>query len=232
MKRLLLLPLLLATIFTANAQGDLKFGIKGGATFSSFSNGQPHTGSKSGFTLGAYGHYPFSDLLGILVEASYFQQGGSFVRFKDETRFGADQDFFTKNVTSSQITFHNIEVPVLLRVSIPTSSDLKPLFFAGPSVGINVKASEKYERTGELDNGVYVTASGNRSVTSQYSMYQFGANAGLGVEMPLGDHTLSVDARYRYGINSVKKAYSYIDFYGVSEKLYTNSLVFTVGFGF
>ncbi len=235
MKHVLLSALLLVGAATVKAQSPIGFGIKGGTTFSSFSRSQPHTGSKLGFTAGVYGNYSFSERLGVQVEAAYCQQGGSFTQFRDDTRFGGESDFFTRNVTTSTITLHNIEVPVLLRVTIPTQSDVKPLLFAGPSVGFNIGATEKYERTGEFESGdgLYVTASGHRNVTSQYNLYQFGATAGLGLEMPFfGEHKLLIDARYRYGLNPAKKTFSYIDFNRVSSSLYTDSIFFTVGFGF
>jgi hypothetical protein len=235
MKHALLMALLVLASATLKAQSSIGFGFKGGATYSSFSKGQPHTGGKLGFTAGVFGNYSFSDLLGLQVEAAYFQQGGTFTRFTADDRFIGGDDYFSRNVTTSKVTLHNIEVPVLLRVSIPTQSEVKPLFFAGPSVGFNIQATEDYERTGEFvaSDGLYVTASGHRNVTSQYNLYQFGATAGFGLEMPfIGEHKLTIDARYRRGLNPAKKAFSYIDFSRVTGSLYSDSVVFTVGFGF
>jgi hypothetical protein len=102
-------------------------------------------------------------------------------------------------------------------------------------LGSTSRATEKYERTGEFEagDGLYVTASGRDNVTSQYNLYQFGATAGLGLEMPFfGEHKLLVDARYRYGLNAARNAYSYIDFTRVSGRLHTDAIVFTVGFSF
>ncbi len=235
MKHALLMALLVLAAATLKAQSSIGYGVKAGTTFSSFSHSQPHTGSKLGFTAGVFGKFQFSDLLCVQVEAAYFQQGGSFTQFTDDSRFFGESQYFFKNVTTSRVTLHNVEVPVLLRVSIPTQSEVKPLFFAGPSVGFNLGATERYERTGELAGGsqVYATASGRDNVTSQYNLYQFGATAGLGLEVPFfGEHKLLVDARYRYGINAAKNTFSYIDFNRVSSKLHTDSVVFTVGFGF
>jgi hypothetical protein len=235
MKHALLMALLVLATATLKAQSSIGFGFKGGATYSSFSKGQPHTGGKLGFTAGVFGNYSFSDLLGLQVEAAYFQQGGTFTRFRADDRFSGEWDYFSRNVTTSQVTLHNIEVPVLLRVNIPTQSEVKPLFFAGPSVGFNIRATENYERTGEFEagDGLYVTATGHKDVTSEYNLYQFGATAGLGLEMPfVGEHKLTIDARYRRGLNPARKTFSYINLNGVSSSLYSDSFVFTVGFGF
>jgi hypothetical protein len=235
MKHALLMALLVLAATTLKAQSPIGYGVKAGTTFSSFSHSQPHTGSKLGFTAGVFGNYQFSDLLGVQVEAAYFQQGGSFTQFRDDSRFFGESQYFSRNVKTSRVTLHNVEVPVLLRVSIPTQSEVKPLFFVGPSVGFNLGATEKYERTGEFEagTGLYVTASGRDNVTSQYNLYQFGATAGLGLEMPfLGEHKLLVDARYRYGLNAARNTFSYIDFTRVSGRLHTDAIVFTVGFGF
>jgi hypothetical protein len=227
-----MLVLVLAAMSTLPAHSQMKFGLKGGTTVSSFSHGQPHTGTKVGYTAGVFGAYSFSDLLGVQVEAAYFQQGGTWIRFKDDTRFGANADFFTKNVTSSAITLHNLEVPVLMRLTVPVETEVKPVFFAGPSIGFNLHATERYERTGELAEGVFVTAGGSKVVTSQYNLYQVGATAGLGLEIPMGSVNLLVDARYRYGINPVLNTFSYVEYNGVASKLYSNSFAFTLGLGF
>lgn len=208
----------------------IKYGVKAGLNVNSF-GGAPHSGSNLGFSVGAFGSYTLSDIAAVQVEASYFQQGGTLTKFKDDTRFGAPEDFFTKNVTTSSMSLQNIEIPILFKVSLPLGEEIKPQFLIGPSVGINLRNVEKYSTTGELSNGVYVTAKGRNQV-GNYERFQYGLNAGVGFEIPMGSVNLMLDARYRYGITAAKKSYSYINLARVSENITVNTVSFTFGVGF
>jgi hypothetical protein len=225
---------LLVLSVQAFAQDDfstgLRFGVRVGATVSNFNNSQPHTSAKLGFTAGGVVEYGLSEQFSVQAEPAYMQQGGQYVRFSDDTRFG-DDGIFAVSTTSSKVTAHYIDLPVMARYKLPAIGNFSPNVVLGGAVGYLLKASENYDRTYHY-NQTFFTTNGTRSVTSQFEQFQVGATAGIGGEVSLGDKRLLIDFRYRYGITTAKKSFSYIDLNAVQDDLRTDSFYFTVGLGF
>ncbi len=197
-----------------------------------FGNVQPHTGARVGLVAGGFAQYQFNSRIGIQLDLAYFQQGGTYIQFRDDTRFGAGDDFLTRNVKDASVILHNVFIPLQVRIS-PFHSRLMPKIVLGPYADINLEATEKYQRTGELDGGVYATATGEDVVTDQYEVLQFGAVGGFQFELPFeGNTELIVGMAYKYGITPVKRSHSYIDFAGVREDLRGHALVISVGVKF
>jgi len=212
--------------------GSFNFGFKTGVNFHEFTSQPPHTGGKMGFLAGGYALYEFSDLIAVQIELAYFQQGGTYVQFIDDTRFGAPENFFTKNVKNASATLHNVYIPLQAKLTF-FSQPYLPKLLIGPYMDINFAATESYQKTGEIDDNIYVTTKGDAVVTDQYQTLQFGAMAGLEFNIPTGtDWDMIFGVTYKYGISPVKKSYSYIDYYAVTEDFYTNALAITLGVEF
>ncbi|MBY0436509.1 MAG: PorT family protein [Cyclobacteriaceae bacterium] len=210
----------------------LRFGFRAGGVVSYFSKEQPQTSEKLGFTVGGVVEYSLSDNFSIQSEPAYLQQGGRFTRFSDNTRFGDTQTIFSQYVTNSNITMHSIDLPVLAKYSLPWIGSVRPSIVVGPAIGFTMGATDSYERTFLLGQA-FTTVNGYQRVTSQYEPYQVGATGGIGGEVSLGGNKrLLIDLRYRYGITTAKKSYSYIDLNAVQGDLRTHTVYFTLGFGF
>lgn len=210
----------------------IHFGGMVGAVVSEFDNGQPHTGSRLGFAIGGFSEYKFSQLFALKLGVSYFQQGGTYVQFKDDTRFGAEDNFLNKNIKDASVTLHNVSVPLEAKLSF-SDHPLVPSIVLGPYLDVNLAATETYQRSGELEGGVYGTASGQEVVTDQYEMLQYGAIAGIQFEVPTeGSGDFLIGITYKYGISPVKKAHSYIDYVEVAEDMTSNAFTFAVGYRF
>ncbi|MCG8389517.1 MAG: PorT family protein [Cytophagales bacterium] len=218
--------------YAQEVAGGFSYGIKLGPVVSSFSSSQPHTGLNLGVTAGGFAAYQFSDLVAIQAEVAYFQQGGSYVQFIDDTRFGAPDNFLTRNVKDANVILHNVYIPLQAKIT-PFSGSISPSFLLGPYADINFAATESYERTGVIDGRVYTTASGDDVVTDQYEMFQFGAAAGFQFEFPFqGDREIVINGTYKYGITPIKESYSYIDFNEVTEDITSNAFALTIGIQF
>lgn len=231
MIRSLVLILFLSITIAVSAQDDearYSYGAKGGIAVSSFSNNVPHTGSRVGFMIGAFGTYVLNPTLTLQTEINYLQQGGTLLTYRDETRFGAPANFFTVNQTHSNVTLHTIEIPIMVQYQIPIS-DLPVKVYAGPSASYLLSATDNFERTGETSTGLLVTATGREEVKSLYESFQFGINAGLGFYIPYGGKTIFLDARYRYAVTPSRSYYSYITLNGTDEKIRSNAVSFSVG---
>ncbi|MTI24820.1 porin family protein [Fulvivirga kasyanovii] len=228
--------LMLFCVSSAFAQEEatsatIEYGFKAGAVMSELSSSY-HTGSRLGFTAGAFGSYQINDMLAVQAEVAYFQSGGTYLQFKDESRFGGSSDFFNNHVKDASVTLHNIYVPVQARFA-PFSNPAFPKFLIGPYMSYNISATESYQKTGQLNGNVFVTAAGEDVVSDQYKNFQFGAVAGLQFDIPTeGSFDLVIGAAYQYGITPVKESFSYIDFVEVTEDVTANAFSFTVGVKF
>lgn len=211
---------------------SLNFGIKGGVNFHEFTNQPPHMGGGMGYSLGVFGLYEFNDMLALQMELGYFQQGGTYLKFYDDTRFGVPESFFSKNVKDASVILHNIYVPLQAKVTFSSQAYI-PRLLIGPYMDYNFAAKETFEKTGEIEDGVYVTSNGSAVVTDQYEMFQFGIVAGLEFVIPTDKNwDMLFGVSYKYGLTPAKKAYSYIDYYTVNEDFNTNALSITLGVKF
>ncbi len=226
-----LLVSLLAGSHNLMAQGGIGGGVKAGAAISYFSANQPHTGVRAGTTAGIFGNYGINEKLSLQLEANYLQQGGSFVRYFDENALQTEGILYYASATSSNITLHNIEIPLLAQYELTGGEGFSAKLFAGPSYARTIAAWEKYERSGTLRaTGLLGTASGEENVTSEYQSGQFGAVAGMAFEVPMGDKAIVVDLRYRYGISTAKKGFSHVNLKDAENDLRTHTATVTLGY--
>jgi len=217
---------------TAMAQSDtstsgIRFGVKVGAVVSEFSNAQPYTNQSLGVMAGGVVEYGFSGKLSVQTEPSYIQQGGTYVRFSDDSRFGSISPVY---ITSNKITMHNVDIPVFVKYTLPSIGNFTPNIVLGPHATYVIAATNNFERT-YYYNQTFSSIQGFEIVSTEYERFQFGATAGLGGEVSLGNKRLMIDLRYKYGITPAKMSYSYIDLYQVQGDLTNHSYYFTIGFG-
>lgn len=224
---------LVNVVYAQDDQSDrsgLSYGARIGATVSNFSNEQPHTSAKLGLLIGGVIEYGFSDILSVQAEPSYMQQGGRFVRFSDDTRFGSDGSLFDLYTTNSDVTLHTLDLPILAKYWLPKFGDIQPNIVLGPAISYTLGASNVYQTT-YYYNQTFTTANAYREERSQYEPFQMGITGGFGGEVSLGTKRLLIDFRYRYGVTPVKKGYSYIDIFTVQGDLRTHSAYVTIGIG-
>lgn len=232
--RLPIMLFLFVASYSLQAQEEAKLGFsyggRIGATVSRFSNEQPHTSSRLGFTVGGVVEYGLSEKLSVQAEPAYMQQGGRFIRFSDDTRFGLDGTIYDLYTTNSSVTVHTLDLPVMAKYKFAKIGDFQPNIVLGPSVGYTLGASNSYQTTFYY-NQTFTTANAYRLEKSQYQPFQLGVTAGFGGEVSLGTKRLLIDFRYRYGVTPIKKSYSYVDLFSVQGDLRTHSAYVTIGIG-
>ena len=223
----------------AHAQGDddyvswgLSYGAKVGMVVSELNNNQPHTGSRIGASAGGFAEFYFSDVIAVHSGVSYFQQGGTFTQFINNSRFGSDDNFLNNHVREAEVTLHTVHVPLQAKI-MPFGTGNMPHLLIGGFADYIFDASEKFEKTGTVGGNIYTTATGTERVTDQYEPFHFGAIAGIQLELPFqGDMEWVINASYKYGITPVKQAHSYIDFNEVAEEMTNNAFLFSIGLKF
>ncbi|RZL14733.1 MAG: PorT family protein [Pedobacter sp.] len=213
----------------------LKFeiGISGGLSVNSFTRGQPQTGTNTGYAAGLSLNYRVYRQWSIQVEANFLQQGGQLLSFKDDTKLGLPESFTTKNVKNSSVHLNSLDIPLLIKYTIPLKKDWKPAFYIGGSYAYNFNVVENYQKTGNLLPGedVIATVSDSENVTSQYSRDRLNLIVGADLQLALFNKVkLLLDFRYVSGVTPAREHYSYMEKIGFGTNIRSNSFVSKLGF--
>ncbi|MFW0717898.1 porin family protein [Pedobacter sp. N23S346] len=222
-------------IDTANVQSTsskFEIGVAGGLTVNKFSSGQPQTGTNTGYDAGLLLTYNVYKQWSIQLEASYTQQGGQLLTFKDDTRYGLPESFTTKNVKNSSVHLNSLNIPLLLRYTIPLRKDWKPALYLGGSYAYNFNVTERYQKTGDLLPGedIITTASDSENVTSRYNRDRLNLIVGADLRLPLFSNVkLLLDFRYMAGATPARENYSYMEKVGFGSDIKSNSFIAKLG---
>ena len=191
--------LLIAAIFAfnfAHAQG-FKFGIKGGVNYSSVTGGEKNTifgdpDYKTSYHFGVVGLYELDSdgFLGIKPEVLYSSKG-----YQLNTKFDNELGGTTDLEQKTNINY--ISVPVLLNINAG------PIFFElGPEAAFLTAVTDETKVDKRDKNGNKIDDSKKEFAAdkSQFSGFDFGYVAGLGVQLPMG---LGIGLRYNGGFMSL-----------------------------
>ena len=214
----------------SSVMDNIHYGAKVGATISSFTNQQPHNSIKLGLTTGLYSWYSFNETMAVQLEASYFQAGGRLLDFDYPKDLSLDT-YYVLKTNNNAVTMHNIDIPLLFRYTY-SLGDISVVGNLGCALGINMLTGETTETTQIADDGLWTTHTGETNITNAIERYNYAVTAGVGLEVPISkDYMVLVDLRYRYGLNTVYKSYSYRNIPQVNGDLKNHSFYVTVGFG-
>jgi len=152
-------------VLPQTAAAGVKLGIKGGANIANVNGDFAETiadwKSSVGFCAGIFIELNFGRILTIQPEVLY-------------TMKGADAG-------TGKLKFDYIEIPILLKIRIPTGS-VHPFIFAGPAFGFNLKA---------VLDGIEI---------SDMPKADYGAVLGGGLQLGRSIH---IDARYTMGLQKL-----------------------------
>jgi hypothetical protein len=141
--------------------------------------------SRQGAITGLYLQFPVRDFLAIRPELLFSLKGGRTAA----TINGQLEDI--------DIELAYLELPLLLRASIPTGA-VRPVLFAGPAVAIQIGC----DFTFTLPTDSTRATCGQETLTNVRE-WDFGLVGGGGVEMRLRRATIALEARYTTGLRSV-----------------------------
>jgi len=115
-----------------------------------------------------------------------------------------------------QWNINYIEIPVLLKVNMPTEGKIKPFLAVGPGLGILL--SSKQTDGEEVDVKDYTKST------------NFGIIAGAGVAYQMEGGSLSLEARYEIGLSTIAKNAEGDD--AATADIKTSDISILVGYGF
>lgn len=205
--------LLLPSIVPAQVQLETEKGLMVGLNFANF-KGADSDGSKTktGIVGGGFVRFNLSPSVAIQPELLYSMKGAK------GTEFGIDFEF--------KLAY--LEVPVLLRFTIPTEGNVVPALFAGPAVGFNI--SSKFQADAQGISGE-VDIDNARSV-------DFGLVLGGAVTVGSGNAKFFIDARYNLGLTNAYEdvdspgLFDLVDLAGNAPELKNSGFLIMVGVTF
>jgi hypothetical protein len=156
---------------------NMMFGVKGGLSFANLRGGDVYNNSTTyGAIGGVFGRYTLTDILAVQPEVLLTMKGA---------KYEADG-------IKSQQEINSIEIPVLVRATMPNEGKLKPSLFAGPAIGLLL--SNKITNGEEID----IKDASNGS--------DFGLVFGAEADYMLEKGCVLLDVRYDLGLTSIMKS--------------------------
>ena len=136
--------------------------------------------SKWGLCAGGFIRFNISETFAIQPEVLYTMKGAKF----EETILGETLMKFEMNLSY-------FEIPVLIKLMIPTAGGIKPSLFAGPALAIKLSGKTKLEYAGETEE----------LDIEKMKDTDFGLIIGAGVDFG----RLTVDLRYVLGLTAIEE---------------------------
>ncbi len=196
MKKVLAI-LILASCLQANAQSDAswKFGPRLGVNFSTLSD-VDDAKMKAGLVAGGYFVYSFQEHFGISVDLLYSQEGAKY-----KSSFSTNGIAVT---SENDQVYSYLRVPVLFNVfGGELGNSIRPKLVLGPALGFLLGAKSESTVT-TISNGNTVTETMSSTSKDGLNSVDFGAVAGLGVNIRLAERLwLDTDLRYYLGASDV-----------------------------
>ncbi len=174
--------LVLATAVAASAQ--ITAGVKGGLNLANMSFDVPNPGTtptiRTGAAIGGFVGLPVSPAIAIQPEVLFAMKG-------------TNGDVGVPGVEDSlRLTY--LDVPVLLRLIVPTTAKAAPFVYAGPTFGFPMSAKE----TVKVASGM----TDERDFESDLKSLEVGIAFGGGVQF----RRLSIEARFTQGLTNILTA--------------------------
>jgi hypothetical protein len=182
----IILTLAIATGAVSWAHANMAFGLKGGVSLSHVNADLLDTSNRTGFVGGVYGAFDLSPNLGVQPELLFVRKGAKL--FSTNVTIGG----FTFGRVGSTLDVDYLEVPVLLRFSLPTPESVKARLLAGPVASF--KLNEQLSTTGLI--GVNLD-------TDLVKTSDFGIAVGGAVAIRNGSLDVVGEGRYTFGLQNV-----------------------------
>jgi len=189
MKRSILafiLTLAIVSTLSSTARAGMAFGVKGGVSLSHVNADLFDTDNRTGFVGGVYGVLELSSMIGVQPELLFVRKGAKL--FSTSVTIGG----ITFGSVGSTLDVDYLEIPVLLRLSVPNTGLVDLRLLAGPVASI--KMDEKLSTTGLI--GVSLDS-------DQVKTSDFGLALGAGAAIRNGGMRLVAEGRYTMGLSNI-----------------------------
>jgi hypothetical protein len=182
----ILLILAIAPGAVSRARAETAFGVKGGLVLSHVTADLFDTDNRTGFVGGVYGAFDVSPNFGVQPELLFVRKGAKL--FSTDVTIGGIT--FGRVGTSLDVDY--LEVPVLLRLSLPTADPVEARLLAGPVASF--KVGEQLSTSGLI---------GVKLDTDQVKTSDFGLAVGGAVAVRNGSMDVVAEGRYTFGLSNI-----------------------------
>lgn len=188
-KWLFLVLALLMGVAQVWGQSRFDAGVLGGVNFSRIASDELEQSgtdfsNRTAFGAGAVFDWRFAENFSLRSEPMYLQKGS-----KLQNNAAANTEGTLKTAYFS--------VPVFLKYNIESRA-VRPYLMAGPSVDFLLTAKQKFGNNEE-------------DVKDDFKDVEFALNFGGGLNIPAGNSSLFVEARYDFGLNDINEARESVD---------------------
>jgi len=175
-------PLAPLPVAKRDASWPFAIGVKGGLSMAGIrGDGTSDWSNRNGFAGGGFFFLPFSDYFGLQAEVLYVTKGA------------VHEEDFNGQPLKTTLDLVYLEIPVLARLTIPTSVRVTPTIFAGPALGLKIKGQQEAEYQGQ---------STSEEIEGLKST-DFGLVLGGGLDVDTGYGKILVDLRYEFGLTNI-----------------------------
>lgn len=175
-----------ALLIAPAAHAGMSYGLKAGIGVSHVNADLFDTDNRTGFVGGLYGAFELSPNIAVQPEVLFVRKGAQL--FSTDVTIGG----ITFGSVGTTLDVDYVEVPILLRLSMPSAGPLDLRVLGGP-VGA-IKVNEQLTTTGLV---------GYSLSTNQVKDTDFGLAAGAAVAFKSGDLKLVAEGRYTFGLSNV-----------------------------
>ncbi len=151
----------------------------------------------NGMTFGMAANIAITSWLHFQPEFHYGQKGG---KYEVEVPLPVAIPGFQVNVVDTRFLDY-LEIPLLLKVSLPVKFPIQPTFLTGMSAGLKLR--------GQLINNVQISMSGmsipyfrSEDITDQLNSLELSYIIGGGFDIGLGRGKLALDQRFSFGLKT------------------------------
>ena len=198
---LLTAAMMLFAVSAYAGDGKMMLGIKAGLDMANLTGDDvSDTSIKMGAVGGAFMCYKVTDLVAIQPEVLFAMKGAKWDSAGYEVNY----------------KINYIEIPVLLKVLLPTEGKIKPALYAGPAIGILMSS--------KASNGEEVDMKDETKSTN----FSLVAGAALGYQLEKG--AIFAEARYDVGLATIGKTEDDVD--GEEPSIKTSDIMVMVGYAF
>jgi len=187
-----LMVLTLAVLPRAATAGIAAFTFKGGLSMARMSVDSEFFDPelKLGVSGGIAAQVALTEAVSIQPEVLYVMKGFSFGELEARDEAGTFVGTF-----ESFVSVDYLEIPVLVRLAVPTHGSVSPYVLLGPAFAFETR--ERFEMRGAID------ASGDSEL---FDGFDLGIAAGAGVEFGHGRNGVMIEGRYTYGLTNLEYA--------------------------
>jgi len=209
--------------------GDgIHFGFKAGLNASNFS--QNYQRNKVGVTGGLAANIGINPFLGIEADLFYTLEGAnqvdpSFIYYSTSTTIN------NMRKINSNLTFHTVELPVLVCLKIPGISNMAPKVMIGGAFDYYAKVNTANLIYDEV-NDLVLASRTTDDVTSSFSHFNYGAVVATGIDFYGSKVGCSIEVRYKFGLQTINSLGNYNVGNQYREDFSMNSLQILFGISF